>query len=90
MLSMLQNLLLCGTLITVVFLVLLSLPQCKLREMLMPVVAWAFAIFCGIYCISPVDLVPEAIAGPFGLIDDIFAAIAGIYAARSAMNAKTE
>jgi uncharacterized membrane protein YkvA (DUF1232 family) len=68
--------------------VLLSLPQSKLREFLMPVVGWCVAIFCGIYCISPIDIVPEALLGPFGLIDDLGALVAGIAAARAAMNAK--
>jgi uncharacterized membrane protein YkvA (DUF1232 family) len=86
--AVMQMMLLCGTVLVVTFVVLLSLPQSKLREFLMPVVGWCVAIFCGIYCISPIDIVPEALLGPFGLIDDLGALVAGIAAARAAMNAK--
>ena len=54
----------------------------------MPIVGWAMAIFCGVYVVSPVDVIPEALLGPFGLIEDIGAVVAGISAARMAMNAK--
>jgi len=90
LLGMIQMLLLCGTVLTLAFVVLLALPKSELRTFLMPIVGWAMAIFCGIYAISPVDVVPEVILGPFGLIDDIGAVVAGIGAARMAMNAKNE
>ena len=70
------------------FLVCMSLPQSKLREVLMPVIGWSFALFCGAYVLSPVDIIPEALTGPFGLIDDVGAVILGISSARAAMNAK--
>lgn len=76
----------CGTVLAVTFAVLLSLPQSKLREFLLPIIAWCAAIFCGIYCISPIDIVPEALLGPFGLVDDIGALVTGIAAARLAMS----
>jgi|SRR5208337_3674298 uncharacterized membrane protein YkvA (DUF1232 family) len=85
--GMIQTLLLCGTVLTVAFVVLLSLPQCKLREFLLPIIGWGIAILCAIYCISPVDILPEAFLGPFGLIDDVGALVAGIAAARTAMKA---
>ena len=87
MFSLLQTLLQCGTLVLISFFVLLALPQCKLREMLLPFVGWALTVLCGIYCISPVDIVPEAVFGPFGLVDDLGALIMGIASARAAMNA---
>ena len=82
-----QLMLFCGTLLAVAFGVLLSMPNSKLREFLMPIVGWSVAIFCGIYCISPIDIVPEALLGPFGLIDDIGAVVGGIAAARAAIAA---
>lgn len=82
-----QLMLFCGTALTVTFGVLLSMPNSKLREFLMPIVGWGVAIFCGIYCISPIDIVPEALLGPFGLIDDIGAVVGGIAAARAAIAA---
>jgi uncharacterized membrane protein YkvA (DUF1232 family) len=69
------------------FMILLALPQSKLKDFLMPIIGWCFALFCGAYILSPADLIPEAIVGPFGLFDDAGALVAGICAARSAMKA---
>lgn len=88
--AVIQTLFVCGTALAVAFVVLLSLPQSKLRAFLLPIVGWCIAILCAIYCISPVDLVPEALLGPFGLVDDVGALVAGIAAVRSAMKAKKE
>jgi len=35
-------------------------------------------ILCGIYILCPIDFIPEAFLGPFGLIDDF---VAGLFAA---------
>jgi uncharacterized membrane protein YkvA (DUF1232 family) len=78
-------LLVCGTILAVTFVILLSLPNSKLRDFMLPIASWCVAIFCGIYCISPIDIIPEALTGPFGLIDDIGALVAGIAAARTAI-----
>lgn len=83
-------LMLCGTSIVIAFGVLLAMPKSELRSFLMPIVGWTFAIFAGVYCLSPVDVVPEIVAGPFGLIDDVGMAIAGFAAAKAAMKAKDE
>jgi len=83
--GIIQTMLICGTLLGVTFFVLLSMPQSQLRAFLLPIVGWGVAIFCGIYCISPVDIVPEALLGPFGLVDDLGAVVAGISAAGVAM-----
>jgi uncharacterized membrane protein YkvA (DUF1232 family) len=85
--SVIQTLILVGGLLGGLFLVLLSMPESKLREAMMPVVCWCLAIACGVYVISPLDIVPEAFFGPFGLIDDIGAVVAGIAATRAAINA---
>jgi hypothetical protein len=69
-------------------LVLLALPKSKLSEFLMPIIGWCFALFCGAYILSPVDLVPELVTGPFGLIDDAGALVAGICAARAALTSQ--
>jgi len=86
--GLIQTFFWCGTVLVVALGVLLALPQCKLREVLLPIVGWGIAILCAIYCISPVDIVPEAVLGPFGLVDDVGALIAGIAAARTAMKAR--
>jgi Protein of unknown function (DUF1232) len=69
------------------FMILLALPKSKLSEFLMPIIGWCFALFCGAYVLFPVDLVPELALGPFGLIDDAGALVAGICAARAAIKA---
>ena len=79
-----------GTVLAVTFAVLISLPKSKMREFLMPIIGWCVAIFCGIYCISPIDILPEVLLGPFGLVDDIGAVVAGISAAHAAMNPKKD
>jgi uncharacterized membrane protein YkvA (DUF1232 family) len=88
--GLMQTIVLCGTVLVVAFVGLLSLPQSKLRAFLLPIVGWCVAILCAIYCISPVDIVPEALLGPFGLVDDLGAVVAGITAVRSAMKASKE
>lgn len=88
--ALLQVLALCGFLLVLAFLILLALPQSKLRAVLMPIVGWSLAIFCGIYCLSPVDIIPEAMLGPFGLLDDGVALFGGIAAAMAAKNAARE
>ncbi len=90
LLFMISTMLVCGTILAATFAVLLSLPQSKLRDFLMPIIGWCVAIFCGIYCISPIDIVPEAVLGPFGLIDDLGALVTGIAAARIAMKKAKE
>lgn len=89
-LGTIQTLIMCGTILAIAFVVLLSLPQSKLRAFLLPIASWGVAIFCGIYCISPVDIMPEVVLGPFGLIDDVGAVVAGIAAARTAMTSDKE
>ena len=90
MFEMLKLMMLCGMVVVVAFLVLLAMPKSELRSVLMPIVGWAMAIFCAMYAISPVDIIPEAVLGPFGLIDDVGAVIVGISAAKAAMAAKDE
>lgn len=90
MFETLKVLLMCGTLVTIAFVVLLAMPKSELRKVLMPIIGWAMAIFCGIYAISPIDVVPEAAFGPFGLIDDVGAVVVGVAAAKAAMRAGDE
>jgi len=82
--GVLQTMLICGTLLGIASLVLLSLPQSELRAFLLPIVGWGIAIFCGLWCISPVDPIPD-IFFPFGFTDDIAALAIGVTSARMAM-----
>jgi len=85
--GVIRLLLLCGTALTLALMVLVSLPQSKLRDMLVQIVGWLFAAFCGVYLVSPIDVLPEAFLGPFGLVDDIGALVAGVLSARAAWKA---
>lgn len=85
--GLLQTMVVCGTLLLFAFLGLLALPQSKLRDFLMQFLGWVTALFCTAYCLSPVDVAPEMLLGPFGLVDDLGAAAVGIYAAVSAYQA---
>jgi uncharacterized membrane protein YkvA (DUF1232 family) len=51
------------------------------------VIGWGFAVLCALYCISPIDLLPEAFLGPFGLVDDAGAAVVGLMSAVAAYRA---
>jgi len=89
-LGTIQLLIGCGSLILLAFMILLAMPNSELKKFLMPIIGWCLAIFCGIYCVSPVDIVPEAFLGPFGLVDDIGAAVLGFSAASMARKAAKE
>ena len=87
LIELVKMLVLVGGILCITTLILVSLPQSRLRDFLMPIVGWCFALFCGVYVLAPVDIMPEAMLGPFGLIDDFGAAVAGIAAAGAAMRA---
>lgn len=88
MLELLRLLVIVGGLIVMTFMVLLALPQCRLREMLTPFLAWGFVALCGLYAISPVDVLPEILLGPFGLVDDLGAVVLGVGTAISTVQAQ--
>lgn len=90
MFQMIQTLIACGAVLFLAFLILLAMPQSKLRSVLMPIVGWLVAIFCGFYAISPVDIFPEILFGPFGYVEDIAAVGVGFAAASAAIKAKED
>lgn len=77
-----------GTVLALAMMVLVALPQSKLRDVLIQIVGWTFALYCGVYCISP-DILPVWLFGPIGVIDDVAALGAGIASASAAYNAAT-
>lgn len=77
----------CGSVLLLALMVLVSMPRSRMRDVLVQVVGWAFALFCGAYVVSPVDVMPEAFLGPLGLVDDAGAIVAGLLSARAAWNA---
>jgi len=78
--------LVCLTILGLAFMVVLAMPQSHMRDVMKKVL---FAVACAIYVISPIDLMPEAILGPFGLVDDFGALVAGVISARSAIRMST-
>jgi uncharacterized membrane protein YkvA (DUF1232 family) len=81
----------CGTLLFLAFMALLAMPKSKLRAVLMQVVGWAVVAFCAIYAISPFDVLPEALLGPFlGLFDDAAAVAVAVGAGSAALQARRE
>lgn len=81
----LKLLVIVGGFLLAVFMILLAMPKSKFRDFLRPIIGICFALLCGAYVISPVDVLPEIALGPFGLIDDLGVLIAGVSSARMAL-----
>jgi uncharacterized membrane protein YkvA (DUF1232 family) len=80
----------CGTILVLALIALAHLPKSPLRSLLVQICGWAAAVICGAYVINPVDVAPEMILGPFGLVDDIIAVIVAWISARAAIRAGEE
>ena len=81
-LGFMNTAMLCITILGIVFMVVLSLPQSHMRDVMKK---FLFAFACGVYVLSPIDLMPEVVLGPFGLLDDLGAGIAGIVSLKQAI-----
>lgn len=77
-------------LLATTFVILLALPNSRLREVAMPIILWTFVALSGAYVLSPVDLVPEIVLGPLGVIDDLGVGAAGIGAAITALRSSKQ
>ncbi|HVX09878.1 MAG TPA: YkvA family protein [Pirellulales bacterium] len=88
--DMLKTLMTCLTVLGIAWVVALSLPKSKARAVINEVVSWAFLAFCAFYAISPIDVLPEAVLGPFGFIDDLGSVFLGYQGFKSAMSAREE
>ena len=88
--GMISVLLICITCAFIAFLVLASLPNSPVRDLLLQLVAWLFAGSCVVYTVSPVDILPEIILGPFGLPDDLIAIVMGIVSIATAIKTGRE
>jgi uncharacterized membrane protein YkvA (DUF1232 family) len=61
-----------------------------LRTVLSEICSWAFLALCTFYAVSPIDVVPEALFGPFGFVDDLGAIFLGYQSLKSALQARRE
>lgn len=68
----------CITLLGVAFLVTLALPDSPTKQFATQVIGWGIALACGLWVVSPVDLIPEALLGPIGVLDDVGVLLLGI------------
>ena len=76
--------------IVITFMVLLALPQCKLREIVMPFVAWGFVVLVRPYCISPMDACRKSPSARSGCSTISGAAVAGVGTAVATINARSK
>lgn len=88
--DMLKTMMMCMTLLGIAWVVALSLPKSRMRTVLTEICSWAFLVFCAVYTVSPIDIIPEAALGPVGLVDDLGSVYLGYQAYRSAMAARRE
>lgn len=88
MLDTLKLLINVGGMLMFAFLVLLSMPQSRLRDIVMPFVGWAVTALSVAYIALPMDFMPEMVFGPFGLIDDALALAVAIGSAKAALTAQ--
>lgn len=67
-------------------LILLSLPESRLKEIVQPFVSWAVAAFSVGMILSPIDAIPDLIP-VVGWADDAVALVVAVASAMAAMNA---
>lgn len=82
--SMVKFLAGCGTVIFIATLILMALPQCKLRSIGLEMTKWVIAGGLVLLIPSPVDAIPDVLPG-IGWVDDIGYALGAVAAAKSAM-----
>lgn len=86
MFQTLQTVFQCGTVLLIAFFICLSLPQSRLREIVMPFVAWSVTALSALYVVSPLDILPDVIP-VIGWADDVLAIGVGLFSAIAALTA---
>lgn len=90
MLHFLELLVVVGAILTLALMILLALPASRLRDLIMPYIAWSFVVLCGLYICLPIDFLPEILLGPAGLFDDCGALVAGVATAMKTIKASRD
>jgi uncharacterized membrane protein YkvA (DUF1232 family) len=89
MTSIIHTFMICGTLLILAFLVLLSMPKSQLRFFLLEILGWSGTALAGLYILSPIDVIPDFIP-VVGWIDDVGALIGGIASFLAALSARSD
>lgn len=84
--SLLSVMFVCATIFGIAFVIVLALPDCRMREVVKKAL---IAVACVVYILSPIDIIPEIVLGPIGLLDDGAALMAAITSAREAYRLAT-
>ena len=75
----------CGTVLFIAMLVLLSLPQCRLRSVGVELMKWLTAAGLVFLTVSPIDVIPDVVP-LLGWGDDLGYLLGAFTTARSAMS----
>jgi uncharacterized membrane protein YkvA (DUF1232 family) len=89
MVSIIDHMVICGTVLMLALMILLSMPKSMMRSVLMEVLGWVGAVLAGIYVVSPIDAIPDFIP-VVGWFDDGGALIAGIASGVMAMIGRSD
>lgn len=89
MFETIRLLIICGTVLVIAMMVLLSMPKSMLRAFLLEICGWTVAGLSAVYIISPIDVFPDFIP-VLGQIDDGGALVGGIAAALAALSGRKE
>lgn len=87
-LQFLELFLTCGTVLGLAFIIALSLPQSRFQMFVLEILYWLGSVAAAVYCVSPVDFLPEIVLGPFGAIDDIGVLVGGVWSCLNAVQTR--